>query len=335
MNHKKLYILLSSLFGLFLVVFWMFFANYTLKKDTYLYIDHDDTIDSIYTKLDKEASLGHYSAFRLLAFLFNYPKHIHHGRYKLSYISPLNLLRNMRNGKQGPVTLTIPILRTTDDLSEFLGKNFEPSAKEFKETFDSEKICREFGETPNTIICLFIPNTYEIYWNTTPKELLSRMQKESEKFWTSSRKQQASEAGLTPQQVITIASIVEQETTNNDEKPMIAGMYINRFRQGMKLQADPTVKFATKQFSLKRISGSILQTDSPYNTYKYVGLPPGPICIPSQASIKAVLNYTHHDYIYMCAKEDFSGTHNFAKTYTEHQANAKRYTDALDKRNIK
>ena len=140
MNHKKLYILLSSLFGLFLVVFWMFFANYTLKKDTYLYIDHDDTIDSIYTKLDKEASLGHYSAFRLLAFLFNYPKHIHHGRYKLSYISPLNLLRNMRNGKQGPLTLTIPILRTTDDLFEFLGKNFEPSAKEFKETFDSKKI---------------------------------------------------------------------------------------------------------------------------------------------------------------------------------------------------
>lgn len=335
MNNKKLNILLSSLIGLSLLVFWLFFANYTLRKDTYLYIDRDDTLDSIYTKLGKEASLGHYAAFRLLASLSNYPKHVHYGRYKLSDVSPLNLLRNMRNGKQGPITLTIPILRTTDDLAEFLGKNFEPSAEEFKAAFESKKVCKEFGETPATIICLFLPNTYEIYWNTTPKNLLSRMQKESDDFWTSSRKQQAIEAGLTPQQVITIASIVEQETANNEEKPMIAGMYINRFRQGMKLQADPTVKYATKQFLLKRISGSILQTDSPYNTYKYAGLPPGPICIPSLASIKAVLNYAHHDYLYMCAKEDFSGTHNFAKTYAEHQANAKRYTDALDKRNIK
>ena len=335
MNHKKLYILLSSLIGLSLLVFWMFFANYTLKKDTYLYIDSDDTLDSIYTKLDKEAALGHYAAFRFLASLSNYPQHVHRGRYKLSNVSPLNLLRNMRNGKQWPVTLTIPILRTTDNLAEFLGKNFEPSAEEFKAAFESKEVCEEFGETPATIICLFLPNTYEIYWNTTPKNLLSRMQKESDDFWTSSRKQQAFEAGLTPQQVITIASIVEQETANNDEKPMIAGMYINRFRQGMKLQADPTVKFATKQFLLKRISGSILQTDSPYNTYKYAGLPPGPICIPSMASIKAVFNYVHHDYFYMCAKEDFSGTHNFAKTYAEHQANAKRYTDVLNKRNIK
>ena len=131
-----------------------------------------------------------------------------------------------------------------------------------------------------------------------------------------------------------MASIVEQETANNAEKPMIAGMYLNRYHKGMKLQADPTLKFATRQFGLRRISGSILFTESPYNTYKYAGLPPGPICIPSMASIEAVLNPAQHDYLYMCAKEDFSGTHNFARTYAEHQLNARRYAEALNRRGI-
>lgn len=335
MKHNKLNILIGSFIAIFLAAYWLLFANFTRKQDAYLYIDKDDIIDSIYTKLSDKASLGHYATFRFLASISNYTKHIHHGRYRLSNTSTINLLRNMRNGKQGPVELTIPILHTKEDLAVFLGRQFEPTTAEFESAFQNPEFCLKYGETPSTIICLFIPNTYEIYWNTTPDELVKRMKKESDTFWNPSRRQQAKDAGLTPEQVITIASIVEQETTNNAEKPMIAGMYLNRFHHGMKLQADPTIKFATKQFQLKRISGPILLTDSPYNTYKYAGLPPGPICIPSLASIKAVLNYVHHEFLYMCAKEDFSGTHNFAKTYTEHQVNAKRYTDALNQRNIR
>ena len=161
------------------------------------------------------------------------------------------------------------------------------------------------------------------------------MKRESEKFWTTVRKNKAEKARLTPEEVITLASIVEKETANNQEKPDIAGLYLNRLRRGMKLQADPTVKFALQDFGLRRILNKHLTCDSPYNTYVYAGLPPGPICLPSIASIDAVLNHTEHNYIYMCAKEDFSGTHNFAATYEEHKANARKYVQALNERGIK
>ena len=164
---------------------------------------------------------------------------------------------------------------------------------------------------------------------------MTRMKKEYDNYWTTKRKALAKKNGLTPLQVMTLASIVEQETNDNKEKPMVAGMYLNRYKKGMRLQADPTVKYATGKFYLHRIAGDILFTDSPYNTYKYAGLPPGPICIPSIASIKSVLNYAHHNYFYMCAKEDFSGSHNFAETYEEHQVNAKKYAEALNARGIK
>lgn len=160
------------------------------------------------------------------------------------------------------------------------------------------------------------------------------MNKESQRFWNFERKNEAKAMGLNEVQVITLASIVDEETANDAEKPMIAGMYYNRLKTDMPLQADPTVKFALGKFELKRIYHDMLQTDSPYNTYKYKGLPPGPIRIPSVAGIEAVLNHVHHDYLYMCAKEDFSGTHNFAKTYAEHKQNAAKYTKALNERGI-
>ena len=161
------------------------------------------------------------------------------------------------------------------------------------------------------------------------------MQRERDAYWTAERKQLAQKAGLTPDEVVTLASIVEQETANNAERPKVAGMYLNRLRKGMKLQADPTVKFALQNFALRRIMHQHLTANSPYNTYRNEGLPPGPICIPSLASIEAVLHFTTHPYIYMCAKEDFSGTHNFAATYAEHLQNAKKYSEALNKRGIK
>ena len=182
---------------------------------------------------------------------------------------------------------------------------------------------------------MFVPNTYDVYWNMSMDALLERMQKEHDRFWDGEREQKAARMQLTPVEVCTLASIIDEETANNAEKPMIAGMYLNRLKQGMPLQADPTIKFALKQFELKRIWQNLLQTDSPYNTYQNAGLPPGPIKIASIRGIDAVLNAVSHDYLYMCAKEDFSGTHNFATTYQEHLKNAARYSKALNERGIK
>ena len=181
---------------------------------------------------------------------------------------------------------------------------------------------------------MFIPNTYDLYWNSSVDKLLDKMSEESKKFWTFERKNKAKAMELTPEQVITLASIVDEETANDGEKPMIAGMYYNRLKENMPLQADPTIKFALKKFELKRIYHNMLNTDSPYNTYRNTGLPPGPIRIPTVKGIDAVLNYVHHDYLYMCAKEDFSGTHNFARTYEEHKQNAAKYSKALNERGI-
>jgi len=182
---------------------------------------------------------------------------------------------------------------------------------------------------------LFVPNTYEVYWNISPSQLMQRMIKEHDRFWDGERTAKASALGLTVNQVCTLASIIDEETANVGEKPMIAGMYLNRLKQDMPLQADPTVKFAMKNFGARRIYYDMLTFDSPYNTYRNTGLPPGPIKIASVKGIDAVLNAVQHDYLYMCAKEDFSGTHNFATTYQEHLQNAARYSKALNQRGIK
>ena len=195
--------------------------------------------------------------------------------------------------------------------------------------------CAQIGYSTETLPCLFIPNTYEVYWTMTPEAFVKRMQKEHDRFWNKERKAKAQSIGLTPEEVVTLASIVEEETANNAEKPMVAGLYMNRLHAEMPLQADPTVKFALQDFGLRRILHAHLETESPYNTYKHTGLPPGPIRIPSIQGIESVLNYTRHDYLYMCAKEDFSGTHNFAATFTQHLANARKYQQELNRRKIK
>jgi UPF0755 protein len=195
--------------------------------------------------------------------------------------------------------------------------------------------CAKQGFDTASIVCMFVPDTYEVYWNTSIENLMSRLKKEHDKFWDSSRQAKATAIGLTPNEVCTLASIVDEETSNNPEKPMIARMYLNRLAKGMALQADPTVKFALKDFAIRRIYHNMLNTDSPYNTYRYAGLPPGPIKVASVAGIDAVLNAPNHSYLYMCAKEDFSGTHNFASTYSEHLRNAAKYTKALNERGIK
>ena len=245
------------------------------------------------------------------------------------------LFHHMRSGRQVPVRLTIPSVRTMERLAEELSEKLMVSKEELMKTFESKDSCAKYGVTPETMACIFIPETYEVYWTIGVEQLMERMKTESKFFWNAERTRKAKALGLTPDQVITIASIVDEETANNAEKPMIAGMYYNRYRKGMPLQADPTVKFALQDFEIKRIYNNMLDVDSPYNTYKNEGLPPGPIRIPSVAGIDAVLNLVKHNYLYMCAKEDFSGTHNFATTYDEHLKNAAKYSRALNARGIK
>ena len=218
------------------------------------------------------------------------------------------------------------------------------SAESLKKLFDSTEVAtllndtayiREIGYTKETLPALFIPNTYEVYWDMSAENFMARMQKEHKAYWNEKRMKQAEAIGLTPIEVATLASIVEEETANQAEKPMVAGLYINRLKRGMLLQADPTVKFSLQEFGLKRILFKHLEVDSPYNTYKYAGLPPGPIRVPSYQGLESVLNYTKHNYIYMCAKEDFSGTHNFAVTSAQHAANARKYQQALNRKGIR
>ena len=325
-------------------LYYYFFSSMSKDGDThFVYVDNDDTIDSVYTKL-ADVSTGHsLTAFRLLAGATSYGSHIRTGRYAVEPgTGALQTFRHMRNGQQTPVNLTVPSVRTLDKLAAELSKRLMVDSATIAKALYDETTCEKYGYDTATIACMFIPNTYDIYWNTSTEHLLDRMQKESKRFWNTERTGKARQMKLSPNEVITLASIVDEETANDAEKPMVAGMYYNRlmlrnaeYPEGMPLQADPTIKYAWKRFDLKRIYNNLLHIKSPYNTYVNTGLPPGPIRIPSVAGIDAVLNHVHHDYLYMCAKEDFSGTHNFARTYNEHLQNAAKYSKALNERGIK
>ncbi len=246
-----------------------------------------------------------------------------------------NVYLRLRSGRQDPVRLTLPSLRTTCDLASCIASQLMLDSAQIASALNDSLTATKYGLTTATIISLFLPDTYEVYWSSSLPSLMERMQAEHRRFWTPARLALADSLGLTPAEVATLASIIDEETNADCEKPTIAGMYINRLRQGMPLQADPTVKFALKDFSLRRILQEHLLCESPYNTYLHEGLPPGPIRMPSRTAIDAVLSHEPSTYLYMCAKEDFSGTHNFASTYPEHLRNAQRYRRALDRRGIR
>lgn len=233
------------------------------------------------------------------------------------------------------VKLTIPPVRTLDELAARIGAVVDADKASILSLMTDSAFVDSLGYSTDTFLAMFVPNTYEVWQHESPRGLMLRLHKECSDFWNKERQALADTLELSRVEVMTLASIVEQETANNAERPMIAGMYLNRLAKNMLLQADPTVKYAVGDPTLRRVLAQHTKTDSPYNTYLYKGLPPGPIGIPSMASINAVLRPAHHDYIYMCAKEDFSGTHNFAKTYQEHLINAHKYTKALDERGIK
>lgn len=298
-------------------------------KEAYtIYIDEDDTADSVRAK----SCMGW--RWDIFGMVMKYK--VRTGCYRIEPQEKcLQTYRLLRNGTQTPIRLTIPSARTMDKLAQRLSEKLMLDSATIANTLTDSLFCKEYGYNTATLPSLFIPDTYELYWNVTMPDLMKRMVKENSRFWNSERDGKAKSLGLTHEAVATLASIVDEETANNGEKPMIAGMYINRLRIGMPLQADPTVKFALGDFALRRIYNEHLKVDNPYNTYRNTGLPPGPIRIASKAGLDAVLNRVEHPYLYMCAKEDFSGTHNFAVTYSEHLKNAARYVRALNERKIR
>jgi UPF0755 protein len=338
-NTKRIWLMTACLCAIIIVavVYYYFFSSFSAMHTTqYVYIDKDDTADSVYTKLTPISSEHSMMAIRTLARHSNYADNIKTGRYAIAPgEGALKVFRHIKNGQQSPVHLTIPDVRTVDKLAGALSKHLMLDSLTILEALRNNATCAKYGYDTTTIPALFIPNTYDIYWNIGLDNFLQKMQRENKKFWNFERMQKASAMGMSPIQVTTLASIIDEETANNGEKPMIAGMYYNRLKANMPLQADPTIKFALKKFELHRIYNNMLYIHSPFNTYKNTGLPPGPIRIASVAGIDAVLNHVHHDYMYMCAKEDFSGTHNFARTYSEHMQNAAKYSKALNNRGIK
>ena len=250
-------------------------------------------------------------------------------------MSPFTAARFIKNGAQSGVRFTFNNVRTLDEWTDRWGETFMDGPDGMRKALRDSAVCAKYGKTPQTIACLLMPDTYEFYWNISPEKMLDRMFDYYNDFWTSERKAKAERLGLTPDEVATVASIVEEETVKADERGKVARLYLNRYQQGMRLQADPTVKFAIGDFSIKRITVPMTQINSPYNTYRVNGLPPGPIRLPEKSTIDAVLNAPQHDYLYMCARADFSGYHDFTRDYASHLDNAHRYQAALNSRGIK
>jgi len=305
------------------------------EKKAYLCVPDSSSFNDVTRILGKEANVINMSAFKQVAGLLHYGEKIRSGRYALkSGMNNFQLIRVLRSGKQTPVRLTFNNIRTKQQLAARLGSELMADSTSILKLMNDTAFLNSYHLNPNTSISLFIPNTYEVFWNINAKALFERMDKEYNKFWTEERKAKAAAIPLTPTQVTTLASIVEEETNNKTDRPKVAGLYINRLKSGMPLQADPTIKFALNDFSIKRVLFGHLRTNSPYNTYKNIGLPPGPIRVATPNGIDAVLNYTHHNYIYMCASETLNGEHKFAATWAEHQVNAKKYRDELNRREI-
>ncbi|MBJ6116843.1 endolytic transglycosylase MltG [Pontibacter sp. BT310] len=307
----------------------------TKDQDTYVYIPTGATYEQAMDSVEASGVIIDPLSLRFMAKLMDYDELVKPGRYKLeSGWGNRQLIGVLRTGQQTPVKLTFTNVRLRNQLAEKLAAEVEPSEEEIDALLSDPEYLGTLDFDTTNVVSMFIPNTYEVYWTITAKELMERMKSEYDKFWTEERLEKAEKLNLTQQQVSTLASIVQAETIKNDEKPRVAGVYLNRLEKGMLLQADPTVVFGVGDFSIRRVLNVHLRHDSPYNTYRYKGLPPGPINVPNISSIDAVLNPEKHDYIYFCAKEDFSGYHSFAVTVAEHQANARRYQKALNERRI-
>ncbi len=334
-SKKKLTFFLIASTLLITFVFYTYQIVYTPN----ILVDRDDrtfiirsgyTFRKVQEELGKGGFVNDMVSFSFLARIKDYDKRIMPGRYMLRRnMTNLQALAVLASGQKQAVKVTFTNVRLVEELGEKITKNIGVTPSEFDEALDDFVETNTEGFTKDNVISMFLPNTYEVYYNVLPDELIERLHTEYKKFWNETRLAKAKEIGLTPFEVSTLASIVQAESVKKEEAETIAGLYINRLKKNIPLQADPTLVFATRDFGAKRILNTHKEVDSPYNTYRNAGLPPGPINMPQIYTLDAVLNYQKHSYIYMCAREDFSGYHNFATTLTEHNKNARRYQNAL------
>ncbi len=322
--------------------FWLysqvFKQNIFLEREshTYVYIPANATMEQVIDTLKKHTHIKNVNSLVLTMKLKKYDRLIKPGRYKITNAMTNNDLVNMlRSGNQAPVRVTFNNIRTKEEFARKISKYFAFPADSLLKYLRDPQFVSQYGFDTNNILAMFIPNTYEFYWTTSVKGFFDRMKKEYDKFWNEERLEKARKIGLKPVEVIILASIVQAEQQKHpDERPKIAGVYLNRLKKGIPLEADPTVVYAIGDFSIKRVLKSMLEIDSPYNTYKNKGLPPGPILTPDITSIDAVLNAEKHNYLFFCAKEDFSGYHYFSKTLSQHNKYAEKYRQALNKLKI-
>lgn len=339
-NKKKIFFWIISIIILLAITstvftYRMVFKPIGLPETEYLYIDNNSNYDDVIDQIKEKIELPNEKIFNLLSERMNYQNMVKTGRYAIEDgITMPDLIRKLRSGSQTPIKLTFNNIRTIESLAGRLSSQLMVDSISILEVLRDTTLAAKYGFNEQTFGAMFIPNTYEVYWDTNVENLIDRMKREYDSFWNEERRAKAEKINLTPIEVATLASIVEEEATYAEEYPIVAGLYINRLNRGMRLEADPTVKFAVGDATLRRILFKHLEVESPYNTYKIDGLPPGPIRIPSTASINATLSPAQHNYIFMCAKDDLSGRHNFAVTHAEHARNARAYQKALNERGI-
>jgi len=325
--------------SVFLLKFYrdIFSSNIDLgdKTELFVHIPTGSDMQSVLDIFEESNCVKNLSSLEWVMNKKRYNETVKAGRYRLEDgISNNNLVNILRSGNQSPVKLTFNNTRTLEEFAGKIGRQIEADSLSILSFLKDEDNLKSFGFKPETAIGLFIPNSYQVYWNIDAKKFTQRMYKEYVKFWSVDRMKKAAKMNLTPIEVSTLASIVDEETIKEDEKPRVAGVYVNRLKRGIKLDADPTLKFAWGDFSMRRVLNKHKAIKSPYNTYKYAGLPPGPIRQASISGINSVLNCENHKYIYFCASPDFSGYHVFARSLREHNKNAEKYQRALNKQKI-
>lgn len=327
-------ILLSSFTFYFYQVIYS--PNFLVEKESrYLYIPTGSSFEDVQRLVYDQKFVNDPIAFGMLAKFMKYNKLVKPGKFRIEKNSNnVEVIRKLRAGDQEPVRITFNNARLLSDVAAKLTIKLELDSVTFLNELNDIGIEEQYGFGKESFRCMFIPNTYEVFWNISSEGLIDRMHLEYERFWTEERRRKALELDLNPVEVTILASIVEAEVSHYDEAPVVAGLYLNRLNKNMFLQADPTLKYALGDFSIQRVLNVHKEIESPYNTYKYQGLPPGPINFPSIKSLDAVLNHQEHDYIYMCAKADFSGYHEFAKSLRQHNINANKYQKALNKARI-
>ena len=333
-------VIFTTLAATFSFYFWQLMQSPNLnvegEETAVLYIPEGSTYENVLDSLNAHELIHDQIGFGFMTKFMEYREVVKPGRYEIPPNSGnREIISKLRSGAQDPVKLTFNNIRLKTELAEKLSAKLLINKEELISELNDSTVCQKYGFTPENIMCMFLPDTYFLYWDITNEQFLDRMHSEYKKFWNDERKAKAKETGMSPIQVGVMASIVQGETNKRDEQPRVAGVYVNRIKSGIPLQADPTVKFAVGDFTLKRILNKHLTFSSPYNTYRVQGLPPGPIALPEKGAIDAVLNYENHDFIYFCAKEDFSGYHNFAETLAEHNANARKFHNALNQRGVK